>query len=90
MHPQRNSDVRTTLLPDGCVVLFSTKTDWAQILNPTGALVWEFCDGEHSVDEIASEVSSLLGQPSGEKILPDVEALVKELSEGGLLLNRMD
>ena len=77
-------------MPDGCVVLFSTKTDWAQILNPTGALVWEFCDGEHSVHEIAFEVSSLLGQPSSEKILPDVEALVKELFDGGLLLGRPD
>lgn len=85
MRPQRNADVKTTPLPDGCIVLFTTKTDWAQILNPAGAIVWEFCDGEHTVPEIASEVCTLLGVVQESNVVSDVEALVKELVDSGQL-----
>ncbi|HEY9868319.1 MAG TPA: PqqD family protein [Candidatus Obscuribacterales bacterium] len=87
MHPKRNPDVKTTLLPDGYVVLFSTKTDWAHTLNPTGALVWEFCDGQHSVDELVSAVAGLLAGSDPERLRTEVESLLQELLAAGLVLD---
>jgi hypothetical protein len=87
MHPKRNPDVKTTLLPDGYVVLFSIKTDWAHTLNPTGALVWEFCDGQHSVDELVSEVEGLLAGSDRKRLTTEVESLLQELLAAGLVLD---
>src|SRR5688500_6603598 len=57
MYPRRKADVKTSVLPDGHVVLFSDTRDWGHTLNPRAALIWEFCDGEHTVAEIVSEVA---------------------------------
>lgn len=86
MHPLRNPDVKTTLLPDGYVVLFSTKTEWAHTLSPVGALVWEFCDGEHAVEEITSELSGLISDVEKEVLSDQVQSFVNELLKSGLLL----
>lgn len=87
MKPSRNPDVKTTLLPDGHVVLFSTKTDWAHTLNPAGALVWEYCDGENSVEEIVSEVLSLVESGDREGLHTEIKDLIENLSEQGLLVD---
>jgi hypothetical protein len=86
MYPQRRADVRSTLLPDGYLVLFSTKTEWAQTLNPTAAIVWEFCDGERTVAEIAEELTELLGEAVKGDITKDVSQTVCDLVEAGLLI----
>lgn len=72
-------------MPDGHVVLFSTKTDWAQILNPTGAVVWEFCDGSLSTGEIVDEVCAVLTLPKNEDQRRHIDELIKELLAAGLL-----
>lgn len=85
MNPRRNPEVKTTLLPDGYVVLFSTKTDWAHTLNPLGALVWEFCDGEHSVADIITELKELVCDLPEDGLSDQVNTFVTELLAGGLL-----
>lgn len=90
MHPRRNPDVKSTLLPDGYLVVSSCKTDWAHTLNPVGALVWEFCDGEHDVDQIIAEVSGLLPAGQPENLDEQVSKFVDELTASGLLLLEND
>jgi hypothetical protein len=87
MYPQRRPDVSSNLLPDGHVVIFCVKTEWAQTLNPTAAIVWEFCDGEHTVADIAQELATLLGS-EGTELGDDVSKLVAELGEAGLLIDK--
>lgn len=85
-HPQRGQNVRSTLLPDGYVVLHDIKTDWAHVLTPLGALTWEFCDGEHSAGDIAQEICRLVDDSSNKsELLPQIEQLVAELRSAGLL-----
>lgn len=84
-NPRRNPDVRTTLLPDGHVVLFSTKTEWAHTLNPQGAVIWEFCDGSHSVDDIIEEVRQLMQEAAQEHVSRQVSEFINELLGSGLL-----
>jgi hypothetical protein len=86
MKPIRNPDVKTTLLPDGFVVLFSTKTEWAHTLNPIGAIVWEYCDGCHSVDEIVAEVRQILEEKEEVQLSQVVRTFVEELLNSGLLV----
>ncbi|MBX9879527.1 MAG: PqqD family protein [Candidatus Obscuribacterales bacterium] len=84
MHYQRNDEIKTTLMPDGHVVLFNTKTEWAQVLNPVGALVWEYCDGTTSVMEMTDEISKLL-ETDKTALQNDVNSLIDELLTQGLI-----
>lgn len=83
--PSRNAQIRTTLLPDGFAVLMNVKTDWAVTLNPQGALVWEFCDGEHSIASICAEVGKLLPPGSEGAASDSIIGLIAELQESGLV-----
>ena len=66
-------------------MLLNTKTDWAHTLNPSAALVWEFCDGVHNVQEIAAELSD--GTQSGDatQLTAAVSDLVRQLVDENLL-----
>lgn len=72
--PQRDPRVIDELLADGSMVLFHTATRTLLTLNPTAALVWECCDGEHTETAIVSEV---------EMLFPDARAIAD--SVGGVL-----
>lgn len=85
MNYLRNPDIKTTLMPDGHVVLFSAKTEWAQVLNPTGALVWEFCDGDTPIESITSQIGGLLAITDIPELQKEINSLIKELLGSGLL-----
>jgi coenzyme PQQ biosynthesis protein PqqD len=53
-------------------------------LNPTAAAVLELCDGERSVDEIAS---TLAERYEGSDLQGDVQQLVEGLAEKGLVVD---
>lgn len=55
-------------------------------LNLVGGMVWERCDGKHSVDEI---VDDLVGEFDIERAVlkKDVELFVQDLSERGWLVD---
>ena len=41
------------------VVLYDPRSDSAHVLNPTAAVVWWLCDGDHKVKDIARELGDL-------------------------------
>lgn len=75
--------VETHILPDGSCLLFDPVTDKGFALNSTGALVWDYCDGELTGAEVAREMTSLL--PQFVDIGAVTEELLSELLELGLL-----
>jgi hypothetical protein len=75
--------VETHILPDGSCLLFDTVTDRGFALNATGALVWEYCDGELTGAEVAQVMASLLPQYADIGIVTD--ELLSELVGLGLL-----
>ena len=86
MYPTRNSDIKSTLLPDGHIVLFNTKTDWVHTLNPSGALVWEFCDGRHLTEEIVAELAAVTNSSDLTALKQQVSELIQLLCDQGMLL----
>ncbi len=87
MHkPQRDPTIKTSLLPDGHVVLVSSQTDWAHTLSPMGAVIWEFCDGTNSVEDIVSIMQSMpeLGY-SSQSLQQEVSELLENLEQAGVL-----
>lgn len=81
--PMKAPHVLDELLADGSMVLYHTAQRRMMTLNPTAALIWECCDGEHGVAEIAAEVRALF--PTSDAIDADVRALLERL-EGECML----
>ena len=75
--PQRDPRVLDELLADGSMVLFHTLSRKLMTLNPTAALVWECCDGEHTEEAIAAEVQAVFPQATG--VADDVAAVLGDL-----------
>jgi hypothetical protein len=80
--PHRNPALQTNVLPDGHAVVFDGVSSWAHTLNPVGALVWEYSDGNHSLSEIVAEVHGL-----GQSWINDsqVNDFVGEMKRSGLI-----
>ena len=69
------------------VLVYDLKTHEAHCLNKTAAFVWQHCDGETSVSELAALMEKEWGQP----VIEDVIRLaLKQLSRAGLLQRQLD
>jgi len=84
---KRHPEVESKLLPDGHIVLFTQKTNWAHTLTPMGALVWEFCDGKNSLDDIVKLVAQVTETQQSGDLRDQVTTLLEELAEAGLFVD---
>lgn len=75
--------MESTSLPDGMVILVNKKTSWAHTLTPLGALVWEFCDGDNSVEEIVANIKSIPEVGNRVTLDQEVSELVQQLDNEG-------
>lgn len=61
-------------------VLVSPKTGKVFVLNETGSLIWEMCDGKRSVDELAAYLAAdfgILPEQAGADVLELIQELAK-------------
>jgi hypothetical protein len=82
--PQRRPEVETYVLPDGTALLYDSVTEAGHPLDVLHALIWDYCDGALTRDEIAQEVATLL--PSDPTAHDYTLLVLDELAERGLLL----
>lgn len=80
--PSRSPDLDVHEVPDGYVVYHGGK-DSVSYLNKTAAIVFEFCDGKFSADEIVSRVVKLFDLPEGSH--GEIEACIESLAKEGLI-----
>src|SRR5262245_20047088 len=68
-------------------VLFDADGARVYVLNVSAAYVWNCCDGDHSVDQIADELAAALGTQAPERgaLVADVEKSLDEFRRAGLL-----
>ncbi len=81
--PRKAVGVQDELLADGSMVLYHTGARTLMTLNPTAALVWECCDGSHSIPMIVDEVREVF--PGAVDIADDVARLLHELRAATML-----
>ena len=73
------------------LVIYRASDESVYALNTSSRLVWELCDGQHSVKEIAQELSKVLeGDDShvSDEILVDVRATVAKFQTLDLLQDK--
>ena len=81
--PRKSLGVYDVVLPDGGLVLFHSQGALILTLNPTAALIWEYCDGTHDVDAIAAQLRDVF--PTASDAERDTRSLLATLCETGLI-----
>jgi hypothetical protein len=71
---------------EGELVLHDPDTERTVLLNPVSAAIWDLCDGEHTVEEIARCVAEhFRGAVEGQVLEDTIEAVERLQSEGVLM-----
>ena len=84
--PRPVTDAATEII-EGEVLLYHPRYQTAVHLNPAAALVWGLCDGSRSTRDILQILGA--SYPEGADVLErDVESVLQQLQEGGLLVVR--
>lgn len=81
--PLKDGCVHDELLPDGSMVLYNGCRHQMLTLNPTGAFVWEYCDGQFDVDAIIAELRGVF--PEAGSIDVDVRQTLDALLHAGMI-----
>src|SRR5262245_584027 len=81
--PRLREDVQYRELDDGAVI-YDTSAEKIHTLNITAAYIWNCCDGDHDLVQIASELREH-AKISQEKALQDVRQAVEYFQNEGLL-----
>ena len=79
--PRRRMGLVARALPDE-LVLYAPETDRAYLLNQVSAAIWEMCNGQNSLWEIAHEIAARYSAPMEEAAV-NVEATVAHLRHAG-------
>lgn len=71
-------------VPDGYII-YQPERDRVHYLNQTAAIIFEFCDGKHDLDDITARVAKAfeLGRSAHDEIRTGLDSLLKE----GLVLS---
>ncbi len=81
--PLPESCVQDELLEDGTIILHHGCQQQTMTLNPTAALIWACCDGDHDVAAIVAELREVFpNMPDAER---DVRELLSSLMQAGML-----
>lgn len=83
--PHKVEGIATRELPDGECVVLPPDGKAALVLNATGAVVLELCDGTRSAAAIAAIVGEAFPDAPPVQVAEDVAALVQRLTEAGCL-----
>ncbi|MBX3237902.1 MAG: PqqD family protein [Nitrospiraceae bacterium] len=81
--PKRNEDVHGTNM-DGEAVLLNLSTGRYYTLNPVGALIWDHCAGDRSIQDLLSLVCARF-EVTGEQATRDLIELISALTQEGLI-----
>jgi hypothetical protein len=83
--PRKAACVQDELLADGSMVLYNTCKRELLTLNPTAALIWECCDGDHTIPTICTEIREVF--PDKANVENDVVSMLQDLLERGMIVD---
>lgn len=81
--PQRRDDLTVVVL-DGEAVIYDERSEELHHLNTPATVVFEMCDAETTVEQMAAEIAEAFGMDATD-VEPDVRTAVDSLAEAGLL-----
>jgi hypothetical protein len=87
-HPKRRVDVHGRM-GDGEVVVLDRQSDLIHQLNHTASYIWDRCDGESVVAEIANQLAAAF-HVDAHTAVQDVATTIRQLHRLGLLESLSD
>jgi hypothetical protein len=81
--PLKDQCVHDELLSDGSMILYNGCRHQVLTINPTAALVWEYCDGEFDIPTIVSELRGVFPEAAG--IEADIQQVLDNLVQTGMI-----
>jgi hypothetical protein len=81
--PQRKPDYRLEMIDDE-LLLFHPGETKILYCNQTASLIWQLCDGQHTVEEITALLSDAFPE-AADTIAADVEATLQEFLQQGAI-----
>lgn len=85
-YPSRNPDAAWRVIDKEAVVVTPAE-GLVRVFNETGARIWELAEGNRSIGEIGSEISSECDVSEPEAV-SDVVAFVRDCEQKGLMVVR--
>ena len=67
------------------MVLYNPEAKFVHMINATAALIWELCDGTHSLDQIEEVIRSQFELDVKDDICNDIREIAEEFEKLGLL-----
>ena len=66
-------------------LIYSAEHKELHVINRTAQLIWNLCDGTHSINEIENEVRAHFSIPPEKDITEDIQGTLKIFRDKGLL-----
>ncbi|MEN8220339.1 MAG: PqqD family protein [Pseudomonadota bacterium] len=66
-------------------VLYNPQTKAIHVLNKTSSMVWESCDGKHSLEMIENKIMDKFDVSSDQDVKDDIRETINKFSELGLI-----
>ncbi len=66
-------------------LLYDPVADTVHVLNATAWAIWEFCDGEHSLDEVEMRLRARFAAPSEQDVKGDIAMVLAVFAQNGLI-----
>jgi len=86
--PRQKSSIMIRDL-DEETMLYDPDTNHVHILNKTALLIWQFCDGRHSIEDIVKIIARacflIPGEKDENRIKQDVRAIINEFEVQGMV-----
>jgi hypothetical protein len=69
----------------GETLLYGAEGEAIHILNPTAHLIWELCDGEHTVEDMEQAIRASFSVADEHEVTTDIQRTLAVLASKGLL-----
>jgi hypothetical protein len=70
----------------GETLLYSAEEEAIHVLNPTAELVWELCDGEHTVASMEQAIRANFSVASERDVAGDIRRTLEVFATKGLIM----
>ncbi len=67
-------------------ILYNPQNDKVSLLNETASLVWEMCDGKHTLSDMEAKIrKSFVNIPKDRDVIADIKAALEQFRKDGIL-----
>ena len=83
--PVQREGITCRELDQNETMLYNQETEAIHILNPTAKFVWDLCNGEHTIEDMAAAIQAEFAGTEGKDILSEIAKTLDTFAENGLL-----